>query len=486
MKKINVIGGGIGGLAISIRLAARGFDVSLFESHEYVGGKIGQIKECGYRFDTGPSLLTQPNLIEELILICNKNPKDYFQYYKLDESCRYFFEDKTCIRGYCDSHLFAKEISENTNVDYCKVQKHLKQSAFLYNSTRRLFLERSLHKIKTYLNLTSFLAICKLPFLNLFTSMSKRNKKRFKNSKVEQIFNRYATYNGSDPFKAPAILNLIAHVEINQGAYFPKNGMRSIATLLERLCIEMGVHMYTNTKANKIEVYNQKVKGIHANNEFYEADIIICNLDVYFVYNQLLNDRRKAKILQQIERSTSAIIFYWGMEKTFDQLELHNIFFSKNYKDEFLKISSARKVPNDPTIYINITSKKKQNDAPKKCENWFVMINTPPNIGQDWEAIISEARLNIIKKLDRILDTSISPHIVFEKVLDPRSIESSTASYQGALYGTASNDRKSAFFRHPNFSKSIEGLFFCGGTVHPGGGIPLALSSAKIVDQLIK
>lgn len=486
MKKINVVGGGIGGLAIAIRMAVKGFEVRLFESNEYVGGKMSEINKQGYRFDTGPSLFTQPHLIEELIRLCNKKPEEYFQYHKLKESCRYFFEDHTRIIGYSDSILFAQELSEKTSIESSKVQSHLKKSAFQYNATQSLFLEHSLHKVSTYTNFKSFIAVCKLPFLDLFTSMSKRNKKRFNNPKVEQIFNRYATYNGSNPFKAPAILNLIPHLEINQGAYFPENGMRSIANLLERLCLEMGVHIHTNTKVKQVAVDQHEVKGIHTKDKFYESDIVICNQDVYFVYEHLLNDKKTAKKIQQQERSTSAIIFYWGINKTFDELELHNIFFSKNYKDEFHEISSKNKVPDDPTIYLNISSKEQKKDAPKNCENWFVMINTPPNNGQDWENVIVNTKNNIIQKLNRMLGTSIEPHIVFEHILDPRSIEAKTASYQGALYGTASNDRKAAFFRHPNFSKSVQGLYFCGGSVHPGGGIPLALSSAKIVEQLIK
>lgn len=485
MKKVSVVGGGIGGLAVAIRMAARGYQVSLFEKSEQLGGKMGVIKEQGFRFDTGPSLFTQPHLVEELIQICNKNPKDYFSYYKLKESCRYFFEDHTMIIGYSDSNLLAEELSNKANVKSSKVLYHLKKSAFLYNSTRRLFLENSLHKLSTYLNFKSFIAICKIPFLDLFTSMSKRNKKRFNDTKTEQIFNRYATYNGSDPFKAPAILNLIPHLEINQGAYFPEKGMRSISNLLERLCREMGVQIHTNRSVESISHENQKVNGVHTKNVFYESDIVICNQDIYFVYKRLLNNKKVAQKLKQQERSTSAIIFYWGINREFDDLKLHNIFFSKNYKDEFHEISCEKNVPDDPTIYVNITSKEEKNDAPKNSENWFVMINTPSNYGQDWETIVSRARKNIIDKLNRILGTTIEQHIVFENILDPRTIESKTASYKGSLYGTASNKRKAAFFRHPNFSKNIQGLYFCGGSVHPGGGIPLALSSAKIVDKLI-
>lgn len=141
---------------------------------------------------------------------------------------------------------------------------------------------------------------------------------------------------------------------------------------------------------------------------------------------------------------------------------------------------------NDPTVYINITSKDEPSDAPNGCENWFTMVNVPSNTGQDWDEIINRTRQNIIKKLSRLLGEDISNLIAFEDILDPRSIESNTQSYQGALYGASSNNKYAAFLRHPNYKSNIKNLYFCGGSVHPGGGIPLCLLSGKIVSQLIE
>ena len=191
--------------------------------------------------------------------------------------------------------------------------------------------------------------------------------------------------------------------------------------------------------------------------------------------------KKPIKILTQ-ERSSSALIFYWGINKVFDNLDLHNIFFSEDYKKEFEYLRQGQKIYDDPTIYVNITSKKKKSDAPIGCENWFVMINVPSNTGQDWDNLILLARQSIHRKLFKQLGVNLESHILTEEILEPRTIESKTASYQGSLYGSASNNKMAAFFRHSNFSNDIRGLYFCGGSVHPGGGIPLALSSAKIVD----
>ena len=179
------------------------------------------------------------------------------------------------------------------------------------------------------------------------------------------------------------------------------------------------------------------------------------------------------------------MIFYWGISHEFEELDLHNIFFSADYRKEFEYIFDRKDVFDDPTVYVNITSKEEASDAPPGSENWFVMVNTPGDFGQDWEALIRTTRKNVIGKLSRLLEKDIASLIVSESHMDPRIIEHRTNSHRGALYGTASNSRFSAFLRHPNFSSKIKGLYFCGGSVHPGGGIPLCLMSAKIVAGMI-
>ena len=184
--------------------------------------------------------------------------------------------------------------------------------------------------------------------------------------------------------------------------------------------------------------------------------------------------------------SSSAIIFFWGINREFKNLDLHNILFSNNYKEEFKNIFEKNDLYYDPTIYINITSKDIKGVSPKGSENWFVMINSPKDTGQDWDKMKKNLRKNIIKKIDRILKTNIENHIVEEKVFTPMDISINTNSYLGSLYGESSNTIFSPIKRHQNFSKKIRNLYFCGGTVHPGGGIPLCIMSSKIVTDLIE
>ena len=485
-KKVSVIGAGVAGLATSIRLAAKGYKVSVFEANDRAGGKLSELTSDGFRFDMGPSLFTLPELVDELFELSGKNPRAFFNYHKLDESCRYFYEDGCSIIGYTDRDRFAKEAAEKTGVDSSNIIRFLKKSQFIYDSTAYLFLEKSLHRFSSYLSVKVLMSFFKLPFLGVFTSMHKQNESVLKNPKLVQLFDRYATYNGSNPYLAPAILNIIPHLEFHKGAFFPKKGMYSIADSLYNLALSQGVQFHFNSKVEEIIVSSGSVSAIKVNHELTDTDYVVCNMDVYFVYSNLLKRVALPRKIKNEERSTSALIFYWGINATFPQLDLHNIFFSNNYEKEFQTLSDGYSIDDDPTIYINITSKKQPTDAPVNCENWFVMLNTPSNNGQDWDDIIQQTKKNILSKLNRILKTDIAPLIISEDILDPVRIESKTASFKGSLYGAASNKKMAAFFRHANFSKDISGLFFCGGSVHPGGGIPLALSSAKIVDGFFK
>lgn len=492
--KVGIIGAGIGGIATAIRLRVLGYEVSVFEANAYLGGKLSEFEIAGkqqgmYRFDAGPSLFTMPEFVEELFILAGKNPKDYFDYEQLDIVTNYFYEDGTRLHAYAAPEKFAQEIEEKIGEKKENILRFLKKSKEKYDLTGDIFLRRSLHKIGNFLNKETLWCVLNAYKLDAFRSMNTANESSFEQAKTVQLFNRYATYNGSDPWQTPATLNIIPHLEFGIGAFFPKKGMFSITQSLVNLAEDLGVAFILNAKVNEILVEKKQgkkaIKGLKVNEKDLLFDLVVSNMDIVNAYPNLLpNETPPTKILNQ-PKSSSALIFYWGLNRTFADLDLHNIFFSADYKAEFEHIFKHKTIYKDPTVYINITSKNKADDAPANCENWFTMINVPNNTGQDWDKLVAEAKTNILAKLSRLLKVDISQHIEAEAVLDPRTIESKTSSSQGALYGNSSNNRYAAFLRHANFSSEIENLYFCGGSVHPGGGIPLALSSAKIVGDLV-
>ena len=484
-KKAIVIGAGIAGLASAIRLKLQGFEVNVYETQPQPGGKLNRIEMGEYRFDTGPSLFTMPHFIEELFHLAGKDVSNYFSYLKSDIACHYFFEDGTRFNFYTDPHKRKEEFKTVFSDDIENVERYLTESEFIYEKTKKTFLEKSLHKINTYLNKDILETIGAIPKLGLFTTLHRRNKKSFKNKKLVQVFDRYATYNGSNPYKTPGIMSLIPHLENGIGTFLPKNGMYDIVKALFSLARDIGVVFYFNKKVEQVIIKKNEISGVVVAGVKIDIDVVFCNVDVKIAYQKLLNGIQLPKSVMKQEPSSSALIFYWGINKEFKELGLHNIFFSNDYKQEFESIFKKGEIIDDPTVYVNITKKFVRSDAPEGGENWFVMVNVPYNSGQDWEFIRKEARKNILIKLNRILKVDISTYIQEEEYLDPLRIEEKTSSFAGSLYGSSSNSQMAAFFRHPNFSK-IKGLYFVGGSVHPGGGIPLCLLSAKIASSIVK
>ena len=485
-KKAIIIGSGVAGLATAIRLAVDNFDVQVFESNDYPGGKLSVFENKGYRFDAGPSLFTQPDLIEAIFSYANEPIEPHFTFQKADVSCRYFYENGKHIIGYADKEKFDKELATKCNEKPGTLNQYLNEAEKLYNNIGRIFLDYSLHKKGTWIQRKIIKAIFSLKTSYLFGTMNSHNKSVFRSEETVQLFNRFATYNGSNPFKAPGMLSVIPHLEMNQGTFYPKGGMISITNALYQLAIKKGVQFRFNSSVTQILTEQKKAIGVVSNNQHYLADLVVSNADVYKTYKHLLGDSSKTKKLIKLERSSSALIFYWGIKKEFKDLGLHNILFSKNYQEEFKHLFEHKTLYEDPTIYINITSKMEKGQAPEGCENWFVMINAPANYGQDWKDITHKARKAAIEKINRLLGTDIEEAIETETIMDPVVIEEKTGTHLGSLYGTSSNSKWAAFLRPANFSNKIKGLYFCGGTVHPGGGIPLCLKSAQITTELIK
>ena len=481
---IAIIGSGIGGLSSAIRLVKNGHSVSIFERKNTYGGKLGRLKLNKFSFDTGPSLLTMPHLIDELFFLHDENPRDYFNYYKKDIHCKYFWDDGTTFTAFSDKNKYVEEAHRKFSIEKKTLFKYFLKSKKKYDLINKLFLYRPINKLSTFLNLDTIKALFNIKLFQLFSSLNKVNKREVSNDYMVQVLNRYATYNGSSPFLTSGIMTIIQHLENHFGTYVCEGGMRQISKALYDLCNKVGVKFHFNKSVDSIVTENEKAKGLIVNNNFIEFDKVISNVDVNLTYEKLLND--KTYFSNKKNMSSSAIIFFWGINKEFKQLDLHNILFSNDYKQEFKNIFENNNLTDDPTIYINITSKDIKNVSPKGCENWFVMINSPKDNGQDWNELKNKLRKNIINKINKNLNVNIEDHIVEEKVFTPKEISINTNSYLGSLYGESSNSIFSPLKRHQNFSRKIKNLYFCGGTVHPGGGIPLCIMSSKIVYDLIE
>ncbi len=487
-RRIAVIGAGLGGLSAAIRLANAGFEVDIFEQNDDAGGKAGSFVLNGFRFDTGPSLLTMPNVLKELFSECGENLQEHIHLKKLEVICKYFYPDGTIINAFSDINLFGKEIEKAVHESHKNLKNYFNYCKTIYDLTAELFLYKSPQQASTYLSMKAVSTLFQIKSIDPFRTVHQANALFFRDKKIIQLFDRYSTYNGSNPYLAPATLNIIPHVEYTMGSYIPKDGIFSISRALKQLAENKGVNFYFNSKVEKIEIKNNSVKGIVLEGKSHPYDVVLSNIDVLTTYKYLIDVNSKKVIdkLSKHDLSTSAIVFYWGVKGKHEKLEIHNILFSQDYKKEFDDLFTNKVIHDDPTIYIYISSKYKPSDAPKDCENWFVMINTPPSINQNWDEEVKRFRKIILEKIKNVLSIDIEKNIICEKTLTPVDLEKRTGSYCGSIYGISSNDKFAAFLRHPNFSKNIAGLYFCGGSVHPGGGIPLVILSGKIASDMIK
>ena len=488
-----IIGAGLGGLSAAVRLAAAGWRVTVFEQQSLPGGKAGSETRGAYRFDTGPSLLTMPSVLEQLFAEADRQWTDYLRVERLPVICNYFWQDGTRLHAYGDPERFAREVEQKLGEPAQKVLKYLEYAGRIDHVASEIFLWNSLHDRRTYLSRLFWSRLVQLWRIDALRTMNRANESFYSDARLIQLFNRYATYNGSSPYRTPATLNIIPYVEYIQGGYAVVGGIHALPRALERLAGELGVEIRYGERVDRIVIRPGGRKrgvaaGVETGGRTIAADVVVSNVDVSVTYPQLLRDESAAQLrrYRRLEPSSSGLVFYWGIRGEFPELTVNNILFGQDYQSEFDAIFADRRCPDDPTIYINITSKVTREDAPEGRENWFVLVNAPYVDGQDWAAESTRMKDIVVRRLERTLGRNVAQLIEEEGVMTPADIERKTMSHRGALYGISSNSRLAAFARHPNRSPNYDGLYFCGGSAHPGGGMPLVMLSGKIAADLVR
>ncbi|MDX5320856.1 MAG: phytoene desaturase, partial [Bacteroidota bacterium] len=457
-NKVLVVGAGLSGLAVACRLASQGYSVEVFEKNDYVGGKAHLLSLGEFTFDTGPSLFTMPDYVDEVFIQAGKNPRDYYQYKRLNTLCHYFYEDGLFLKASSEVQEFASEVEAKTKDTAEAVRAFLNHAAHLHRISEPVFIQRSLHEWKNYLTPEVWYGLKHFSSMDTGISMEKALTNYFNDPRISQLFCRYATYNGSNPYAAPGTLNVIPHLEYGLGAYMPEGGIHAIPMALYRLARELGVKFHLGQAVEEIVVDSNRIQGLRINGKTIHGSKVITNADVWPSYRNLMPQVKAPEKTLSAERSSSAFIFYWGINDSFPELDVHNIFFSADYRKEFGSLFDKKRLDEDPTVYVHVSSKVCEGHAPEGKENWFVMVNAPQHTGQDWEELAKHLRETIIAKLNRLLGKDIASRIVEEATLSPLDIEQKTSSYGGSLYGSSSNDRFAAFLRHPNRHPKIKGL----------------------------
>ena len=485
-KRVAVVGAGLGGLSAAALLAKTGYTVDIFDRLPYAGGKAGSRTIGAYRFDTGPSLFTMPWVFESFFASLGERMSDRLRPIPLEPICNYFWPDGTRLSSWADRERFGAEIEAATGSTARELNSYLDGAARIWDIAGDLFLGHSLHEASTYLSCAGLTSILRASGIDPFRNLHQANTAAFRDPRMAMLFDRYATYNGSDPFRTPATMRIVPHVEYAWGGWAVEGGIVAVPRAIEAAARNAGARLHLGTGVDRILHDGHRVTGLQIAGEEHRYDMVVSNADVLSTYRSLLDspEAPEAMAYGKLEPSPSGLVFLWGMKNSHPELQSHNIFFSGGYTREFADIFGGAGAPADPTVYVNITGRTSPEDAPRGGENWFVLVNASSNRGQDWDTVAAKTRKAVLARLHTTLGRDVSSSIVEEAVMTPADIERDTGSTYGSLYGIASNDRFSAFFRHPNRSRRIKGLYFAGGSAHPGGGMPLAVLSGTIAAEL--
>ncbi len=494
MASIVIIGAGIGGMSAAARLAKAGHEVTIYENSDRSGGKCRTEWFGDYAFDTGPSLLTLPAVYRDLFLKTGKRIEHVLNIKPVDPAFNYHFSDGSSV-------LFPNLSNPNT---YNEIEKSyglaagnqwkelINRAERMWEVSREPFIESELNSIFSLLKRKNLLRDIKE--IAPFTSLRKLSEKLKLDPHLQMIVDRYATYTGSDPRSAPAVLLTIAFVESTFGAWHIEGGVGQLSTALEQRCSDLGVKFKFNTLVSQILVNNNHATGIKTSDgKEFKADLVVANSDAEYIYNKLLannvnaarSERRKLKFAT---KSLSGFSLLLGLDNSKGKavpIDHHNVYFPNNYDAEFDDVFTKQIPVQDPTIYICAPKDPHMTKGENK-EAWFVLVNAPRHQvdgGWDWREGGAEYGQKIIKKLDD-LGLNVSSRLDFMKYRTPADLENYAMAPGGSIYGSSSNSAASAFLRAKNRSK-IKGLFCVGGSSHPGGGLPLVGISAEIVANAI-
>jgi phytoene desaturase len=489
-KDVIVIGAGMGGMATAARLAKKGYHVRVFEAGDRHGGKCRTEWINGYAFDTGPSLLTLPAVYRDLFQRTGDVLGRVVELKSVDPSFDYRFHDGTKVTF---ANLSRKKTLDSINTSLgleaaTEWDAVMQRAESMWDVSREPFIESELRSMRSLLKRSSLMR-------DIFVIAPWRSIRGFKlkSPYLQKILDRYATYSGSDPRRAPAVLSSIAFVEEAFGAWHITGGVGKLADALYQRCLDRGVTFEFNSPVAEIMHSDGSVTGVLLRDDRkITATTVVANSDAGLVYSQLIKNpplavRRAKRKIQKMEPSLAGFSLLLGLKPSTDTpLEHHTILFPENYDNEFESIFDKKVPVQDPTIYIcaphdpTMVSKAGH-------EAWFVLVNAPRHGSDsyDWSnRAVAESYAQKIIDLIESRGISVRDRLELLEIRTPADLEKSVMAPGGSIYGTSSNGARSAFNRAKNRSP-LHGLFCVGGSAHPGGGLPLVGLSAEIVAQAI-
>ncbi len=503
-KKVIVIGSGLGGLSAAISLKQAGYNVEVFEKNDQIGGKLNVLKERGYTFDLGPSILTLPHIFERLFERSGRKMSDYFSIRALRPHWRNFFEDGKVVDLHPEPEKMAAE-ARKVGEPPENIERFLKYSADLYDLTNDGYFEQGLDNWQGF---AKHYGLFKFFQFDLFRNMHQGVASHLQTRYFCDIFDFFIKYVGSSAYRAPAFMNAMPTIQFRYDLWYVDGGLYNIALGLRRLMDELGIKVNLNAEVSEVRTAKalaggsgptspvgrvpsrgDRVTGLVANGTFHAADIIVSNMEVIPAYEKLLREDKTfiRSLEKKLEPTCSGLVIELGLDWQYPQLAHHNFFFSGHQKEHFAKVFERYELPDDPTIYLVAASKTDPTVAPAGCDCLKILPHIPhiddahPLTREDY----AKLKDRILDKLERMGLKDLRKHVVFEHFWTPLDIRAQYNSNKGSIYGVVSDRWKNLAFKAPKQSTLYPNLFFVGGSVNPGGGMPMVVLCGQNVAKKV-
>jgi len=486
-KKAVIIGAGVGGIATAIFLAQKGISVQVYEKNLNPGGRCSQMIQEGHRFDLGATILLMPSIYRNVFSGLGLDMDKELQTTSLEPVYKIFFGDGTNFSFTRDSEKMKSQLEALEPGSFSQYEKYVIEGYAFFKLSIKGLLGKNFYHLFDFINFKNVFLLIKLKTWIKHTEYIKRF---FNDRNLQMAFTFQNIYVGQNPYKQPAFFSMLPGAEIIEGALFPKRGMYQVVEKLMSTALGLGVEFHFKNPVSKINILNNKTDGIQLEDGTnIQADLIIANADLPYVYSQLLPKSRISARLNKMEYSCSAIVFHWGVDKVYPQLDHHSIFLNDPYKKGMEKIFNDKTLSDNPSFYIHAPVRSDKSAAPEHQDTLSIIVPAPQldaSVDQDWQKLKQTARDGVIRRLKEAGMTDIEEHIKFETCYLPKTWESYCNVTNGSVFGSLSHTiLQMGYFRPHNRHSKYKNLYFSGGSTHPGNGIPLVLLSAKLTSERI-
>lgn len=485
-RSVLVIGAGIGGITAATHLARAGHHVSVLEKNDGPGGRCGRFDRDGHRFDTGPTLMVMRLVYEAEYHALGASLSERLELHRVDPTYRLVFDDGSQLALTSDGATMREQMEAIEPGSFDGLQRYLREGGRHYEVVLDRLVNRDFRRASDLFSLRNVELLFRLkPLIKHYRNMASY----FDSPRLKSAFTFQDLYVGLSPFDAPATFSLLPYTEAAHGVWFPAGGMYSIVESLVDLARDAGVEFSFGTTVSRVDTHEDRARGVVlADGSRLEADVVLANADLPYVYRELLPDREMAKSMSRKRFSCSAISFFWGLDRTYDALGPHTLFLADDYRENFASIVRDLSLPGNPSLYVHAPARLDPSMAPAGGDTLTAIIpvgHLSEGRRQDWDERRDRAREHVFRRLRTIGITDIEGHIKFEEATTPVSWAERHNLAKGSTHGLSHTLTQMAYLRPSNRHRRYRNLYFVGASTHPGTGVPMTMVSGRLVAQRI-